>query len=76
MALKQTCMIGGLKEVKEIIHNNYVSPVDNPPSHDQVVTPQYPPQGLKASYAHMVQVPGPATSEDSSKRVLPTFYIW
>ena len=67
MALKQICMIGGLNEVKDIIHNNHVSSVHNPASHDQVVTPS-PPQGPRATYAQIVQARPPRQQKPTNNK--------
>ena len=58
MALKKTCVIGDLKEVKENIHSSHVTPM-----HDLAVLFPPPVGAPMASYAHVVQappqVPGP-----------------
>ena len=59
MSLKQTCVIGDLKQVKERTISNHVSPVHSPPSPNPALSTSSPPQASTASYAHMVQVTSP-----------------
>ena len=59
MALKQIGVIGDIKQVKEKITTNHVSPVHGPPPPGSGHALSSPPQAPVASYAHIVQAPAP-----------------